>query len=207
MHAPSLSVVWLAAALALIAAEPSRAERPPIKMYSTGDGIAHDTIHEIVRDSRGFLWFCTAEGLSRFDGYRFRNYTQDQGLPHRSVNTLLETTSGEYLVGTAAGLSVFNPRGNAYRWNVLEGRLDQTSADPPLFRTFTPQSSRPNRRTNIILTLLEDKSGRLWAGTGDGLFQLEHAGDARSFREFVIDPHAPRPSRCSRSSPTTTAAR
>jgi hypothetical protein len=32
-------------------------------------------------DSRGFLWFCTNEGLSRFDGYGFTNYSTDQGLP------------------------------------------------------------------------------------------------------------------------------
>jgi hypothetical protein len=46
-----------------------------------------------IKPSRqaGFLWFCTGEGLSRFDGYRFTNYTTDQGLPAAAVNDLLET--------------------------------------------------------------------------------------------------------------------
>ena len=44
------------------------AEIPPFKIYTTEEGLAHDNINRIVRDSRGFLWFCTAEGLSRFDG-------------------------------------------------------------------------------------------------------------------------------------------
>ena len=46
----------------------SHAERLPIKTYTVADGLAHNEVNKIVRDSRGFLWFCTADGLSRFDG-------------------------------------------------------------------------------------------------------------------------------------------
>jgi hypothetical protein len=42
-----------------------------------------------VRDSRGFLWFCTREGLSRFLGYTFTTYGTEQGLP----NALISATS------------------------------------------------------------------------------------------------------------------
>ena len=71
-------------------------QRLPIKTYTTADGLAHNTVNRIVRDSRGFLWFCTDDGLSRFDGYRFTNYGTDQGLPHGQVNDVLETREGEY---------------------------------------------------------------------------------------------------------------
>ena len=73
----------------------TRAERLPIKTYTTVDGLAHNNINKIVRDSRGFLWFCTGDGLSRFDGYTFTNYGTDQGLPHRVVSDFLETRGGE----------------------------------------------------------------------------------------------------------------
>ena len=69
------------------------------------------TSHRIVKDSRGFLWFCTAEGLSRFDGYAFANFGTDQGLPHAHVNDLLETRGGDYWVATNAGLVRFDPKG------------------------------------------------------------------------------------------------
>jgi ligand-binding sensor domain-containing protein len=68
-----------------------------------------DAINCIVRDSHGFLWFCTPEGLSRFDGHTFTNFGPDRGLPNRSVADFLETRDGELWVGTAAGLSHLRP--------------------------------------------------------------------------------------------------
>ncbi|MBI3950056.1 MAG: hypothetical protein HY314_06340 [Acidobacteria bacterium] len=64
----------------LTVATPLQAERLPIKVYTTADGLAQNFVNRIVRDSRGFLWFCTEDGLSRYDGYTFTNYGPEQGL-------------------------------------------------------------------------------------------------------------------------------
>src|SRR5713226_3852398 len=87
------------------------AERLPLKSYTVADGLPNNVINKIVRDSRGFLWFCTGEGLSRFDGYSFTNFGVDQGLPHTTVNDFLETRSCELWIATNGGLVLFNPRG------------------------------------------------------------------------------------------------
>ncbi|MGA2591005.1 MAG: hypothetical protein ABSH32_13885 [Bryobacteraceae bacterium] len=55
-----------------------------MRIYTTADGLAGNTIDRIVTDSHGFLWFCTREGLSRFDGYQFYNFGVAQGLGSRS---------------------------------------------------------------------------------------------------------------------------
>jgi len=89
----------------------ARAELAPVKTYTTADGLPRDQANQIKRDSHGFLWFCTNDGLSRFDGYSFTNYTTDDGLPHRVVNDLLETRSGAIWVATGNGLARFNPKG------------------------------------------------------------------------------------------------
>jgi ligand-binding sensor domain-containing protein len=82
------AVVCLVAGLLLAPSADVRAEHLPIKTYTTADGLAHNVVNRVVRDSRGFLWFCTREGLSRFDGYSFTNYGIEQGLPSAMVNDL-----------------------------------------------------------------------------------------------------------------------
>jgi ligand-binding sensor domain-containing protein len=61
----------------------------PIKTYTTAGGLAFDRVNKIMRDSRKYLWFCTDEGLSRFDGYGFISYTKQDGLPHQHVNDMV----------------------------------------------------------------------------------------------------------------------
>src|SRR5215831_10439460 len=86
------------------------AEQLPIQSYTTAHGLARDYINRIKQDSRGFIWFCTNEGISRFDGYGFTNYGVDDGLPHRIVMDFLETHDGVYLFATyGGGLVEFNP--------------------------------------------------------------------------------------------------
>src|ERR1044072_4340905 len=93
----------------LIILHSARGASPPFKVFTIENGLAHDSINRIVCDSRGFLWFCTAEGLSRFDGYGFINYGVADGLPHANVKNFLETREGDYLFGTGGGLARFVP--------------------------------------------------------------------------------------------------
>ena len=128
----SLSAIGLIIAAALLA----RAERLPLKIYTTADGLGHENVSRIVRDSRGFLWFCTFEGLSRFDGYGFTTYGIDQGLPSAVVNDLLETRKGEYWVSTGAGLCRFNPRGIAQPHHASGEQ--QPASSNAMFTVYSP---------------------------------------------------------------------
>ena len=63
--------------LLLTAAVPFARATPPqclFQTYSTLDGMTHDRIADIYTDSRGFVWVCTWYGVSRFDGYTFKNF-------------------------------------------------------------------------------------------------------------------------------------
>ncbi len=42
--------------------------------YTTEQGLPDNYINDIIQDSRGFMWFATGEGLSRFDGTTFKNF-------------------------------------------------------------------------------------------------------------------------------------
>ena len=89
----------------LILSSFATAELQTSRTYTTADGLPSNMVTCNRQDTHGFLWFCTAEGLSRFDGYTFTNYGVDQGLPDRYVTDFLETRSGDYWVGTARGLA------------------------------------------------------------------------------------------------------
>ena len=100
--------------LALLAlASPLRAERLILKSYTTADGLPHDSINCVVEDARGFLWFCTDDGLSRFDGYGFTNYGIGDGLPSARVNAILPAPDGRHWIATGAGLVRFDPHGTS----------------------------------------------------------------------------------------------
>lgn len=159
---------WRAILVVLAAFPPvSNGELLPIRTYTAADGLASDQIYNIVADSRGFLWFCTPEGLSRFDGYRFITYGVAEGLPHQVVSALIETRSGDHWIGTPRGLSRITASGAGAR--------------------FTTYKLGAGAAANNIGALLATRSGRIWAATAAGLFEWT---DPRHFRnrEFSAPP-------------------
>jgi len=50
--------------------------------YTVRDGMVANPVRTIYQDKNGFMWIGTWEGLSRYDGYRFTNYTIASGLSH-----------------------------------------------------------------------------------------------------------------------------
>ncbi|MBP9194325.1 MAG: histidine kinase [Saprospiraceae bacterium] len=48
------------------------------KNYTAKDGLPHDKVNKVAQDSKGFLWLATEGGLSRFDGFSFKNYHKNE---------------------------------------------------------------------------------------------------------------------------------
>jgi len=42
--------------------------------YLVEDGLPHNIINDIIQDKKGYMWFATTNGLSKYNGYRFKNY-------------------------------------------------------------------------------------------------------------------------------------
>ncbi len=163
----ALFIIELLAALAL----PAHGERLPIKSYTIAEGLARDYVNRIRQDSHGFIWFCTSEGISRFDGYQFTNYGVSDGLPHRIVFDFLETRDGVYLFATQDGLVRYDPTGtnsNGSRFTVIA--LDQSES------------------SILVGTLIEDESGTIWCGTNNGVYSLVRAADGWRATRLDSDP-------------------
>jgi ligand-binding sensor domain-containing protein len=134
----------------------------PLRHYTTADGLASNAVYSIASDSRGFLWFATAEGLSRFDGYGFANQSQSTGLPHGAIRQLLVGRHGNYWLATSAGLIRFRPD------------LPQSNRDRMI---VIHPDGKPE--PSPISTLLEDLAGTLWCGTEDGLYAIDDTASPR----------------------------
>ncbi|MFC2106843.1 sensor histidine kinase [Bacteroidota bacterium] len=58
------------------------------------NGIASATVYDILNDSKGYIWFATDNGVSRYDGFEFVNFTTEDGLPLSSTVSLREDNAG-----------------------------------------------------------------------------------------------------------------
>ena len=104
----------LALGLCLVAGASGYAQEFPYRLtyLTTDDGLTQNTVDDIFRDSRGYMWFATWNGLSRYNGYDFENFrvTTDEsaGLPDNAVHVLAEDGHSLLWIGTEGGLAVFD---------------------------------------------------------------------------------------------------
>ena len=77
---------------------PLLAQQPIFKNYTVNDGLVANSIRRIFQDSKGFLWIATWEGLSKYDGHKFTNYSTSNGLSHDLVNDFHEGADGRLYI-------------------------------------------------------------------------------------------------------------
>src|SRR6516162_3725644 len=142
---PSKTVLFIQSVLALASLVGIvGAQRLPVRIYTPLEGLPGIAVHRIVLDSKSFLWFCTNEGISRYDGFEFVNYGTPDGLPEPNTNDLLETADGVYWVGTDGGLCRFLNAGNS-----------QSPKSESAFEVFLPPGGQAAAKVNV---LVEDRS-------------------------------------------------
>jgi ligand-binding sensor domain-containing protein/signal transduction histidine kinase len=115
------------------------------------DGLPHNYVFTIVRARDGFLLVGTDEGLARFDGVRFVPDDLDPaiGLSKKWVLSMLVARDGGIWTGTFDG--------GLYEWR-----------DGKVLTYFEAGSS--------IFDIVEDRSGRIWASTRDGVIRSNDRG-------------------------------
>jgi ligand-binding sensor domain-containing protein len=76
----------------------------PVLRYSTSQGLGHQVVYRVYQDKKGFIWFSTDNGITRYDGHEFKNFTAKDGLGSNFIfgatendTTLLVSTFGSGL--------------------------------------------------------------------------------------------------------------
>ena len=126
---------------------------------TTKEGLSDSSVKGIVRDHQGFMWFGTANGLNRYDGYTFKIYKHQTGdtstLTDNVINVIYEDRDSLLWIGTDIGLHLFD-----------RSKDDFIRIPGPIV------SGKPVSR--IISAMLEDQNGNFWIGTdGGGLYLFD----------------------------------
>ena len=113
-------------------------------------------VNKIIQDEKGFIWFGTSSGLSRFDGTRFRNYTKEElGLQSVYITALCKDGDGNLWVGTDLGVTVYNVHTDR-------------------FEPFTQKSDLETTIHNKANAICKGPDGIIWISVnGQGLFAYD----------------------------------
>ena len=122
---------------------------------SIEDGLSSLYITDILQDHQGFMWFASAFGLNKYDGYSITTYNFDSKDPNSISDdltmVLFEDSQGILWIGTQNG--------------GLNKYVRETDS-------FVRYENKPSDSTsisnNFIKTIYEDKKGTLWIGTMAG---------------------------------------
>ncbi|WP_069658747.1 hybrid sensor histidine kinase/response regulator [Arcticibacter eurypsychrophilus] len=170
----------------------SQTEKLEFKRITTKNGLSQSTVQCILRDSEGFMWFGTRDGLNRYDGYKmvvFKNDPTDEyTINDNYVNTLFEDNAGDLWIGTNKGLDRYNRKTASFSHfdkfgnSVTVRDLFQDSKRNLWIGTteglflFNKSGKFKNFTTNQISQIIEGNSGDIWlamAGSGLGNFNLK----------------------------------
>jgi signal transduction histidine kinase/ligand-binding sensor domain-containing protein len=156
------------------------AQRLSLPHYDASDGLVSSNIHSVYQDRRGFLWFGTNDGLSRFDGYRFVNYGKREGLPNTDINCIVEDPQGRIWVATNGGgiarlIDSPDEQINASAKNAIAGNTSK-------FVSVAVGTSQSSNRVNILLF---DSHSHVWCLTDAGVFRADANASVFSFELFL----------------------
>lgn len=81
--------------------------------FTDSDGLASNTLLNLLEDEKGDFWISTYNGISKFDPVRqtFQNFYESDGLQSNqfSYNAALKLKNGEMIFGGIRGFNIFQP--------------------------------------------------------------------------------------------------
>jgi len=122
---------------------------------SVYDGMSNPQIYAVAKDQQGFMWFGSADGIKRYDGYEFQNYRHDPNiatsLSNDNIAVMLIDSKNRIWAGTwGGGLNLFDRKQHAFVHYLYDDKK--------------PTSLAANR----IQDIFEDSNGNIWIGTNGG---------------------------------------
>ncbi len=135
----------------------SSANRFYFRTVDVKDGLADNFVRDIVRDSYGYIWIATINGISRYDGYRLTNYIpQNYGGTSNDVTMVRETADSTLWILCTDELLTFKRTESVWQKDGAE-RLAQMGIE------------------GIKQVFHIDEKGDLWVTTQFGLYHYSYS--------------------------------
>lgn len=123
-------------------------------------GLPNNSVTAVMKDSFGYIWVATQDGLARYDGYRFLSYGVKEPLYRLKGNyvyTLCEDRQKRLWVGSDAGLDLIDLQTGL---SVPASDLGAVSELSSLFNSF-------------VRSVVQTTDGNIWVVTDKMLWCLE----------------------------------
>lgn len=156
---------------------------------TTLEGLSHNEVRKIIKDTDGFLWLGTQNGLNRYDGYRFKifkNVPNDQSTIVNNCIYDMAVSKNKLWLATLSGISILNTKTLQV---ITPESLSQAVGDKQVFNVFFDGnktvwlSTKDDNFTIDINTYKLEKvlkgykvaclgrgiNNKLWIGTDKGL--------------------------------------
>lgn len=107
----------------------SQKSTPLFRHFSPEDGLPSSQVYQVIQDKEGYLWFATDHGVTRYNGYEFKNYTTANGLIDNTVLKIFLDHKGRIWMQTFSGLLFYfeKERVIAYRFNASIAKVTGNS--------------------------------------------------------------------------------
>lgn len=131
------------------------------KHLSTDNGLSDNSVRAILQDKEGFIWLGTADGLNKYDGYKFTVYRHNPS----------DTNS----IGPGTNIFCIYEDKEGLIWICAEGSLSILDKKNGKFKVYKNDPKNSNSLSNNIVTgIIEDKNGMMWVSTyGGGLNKFD----------------------------------
>ncbi|QQS35408.1 MAG: hypothetical protein IPM56_14315 [Ignavibacteriales bacterium] len=154
------------------------------------DGLSQTTVLSITQDHKGYMWFGTAFGLNKYDGYSFTVYmsslTDTTKLSDNRITCLFEDSEKNLWIGTIDGtLNRYNRETNTFSHFSFIDTIVLPYQIPDQYYEYPISFSRNDNHS--ITAIEEDLDGYLWIGTwGKGVFRFDKKNS--SYIHFFTHP-------------------
>lgn len=135
---------------------------PESKLFTVNDGLSQSHINTIFQDSRGFIWIGTENGLSRYDGYKFVNFTHEpydtNSLSNNFINSICEDSQGVLWIATKKGLNSFDPKEEEFTVYTNDPKKSNSISDDLVLNVFIDAKNEVWIKTLKSLDLFDVKN-------------------------------------------------